>query len=152
MENPEPKTPSHAFIIVNGADIYPLDKDVVNIGRMEDNDIILQGAHVSRYHVQIRLEDGKHRLVDLNSTSGTSVNQQPVEEKWLAPGDVISLAGVPMIYGRTAEPGKLGNMLTGEPAGQGQAPSLRNRETTDAVDLEAIDRYLEFFDSPDESE
>ena len=147
MDQPTDKSQLQAFVIVNGTDIYPLDKDIVNIGRMEDNDIVLRSAHVSRYHVQIRHEEGVHRLVDLKSTSGTSVNGQQVTEKPLSPGDVISMAGVPMIYGRTSEPEKLGGFKTGESVNPDTV--RRNLAATDAVDIDAIDRYLELFEPPE---
>ena len=38
-------------------------------------------------------------LYDLGSTGGTFVNGQGVQECVLRPGDVISLAGVSLIYG-----------------------------------------------------
>jgi pSer/pThr/pTyr-binding forkhead associated (FHA) protein len=37
-------------------------------------------------------------LVDLNSTGGTYINGNKITESILYPGDVISLAGVTLIY------------------------------------------------------
>jgi pSer/pThr/pTyr-binding forkhead associated (FHA) protein len=39
-------------------------------------------------------------IFDLNSTGGTFVNGKRVTQSMLYPGDVISLAGVPLIYGQ----------------------------------------------------
>ena len=147
MSTPENTTQKRAFVILNGADIYPLVKAVTNLGRMEDNDIVLAGSHVSRYHAQIRRVGDAYSVVDLESTSGTSVNGQPVGEKLLSPGDVISLAGVPIIYGQTAGAGKLG----GDPAPAAhREPGRKDAlEPTDAIDIGAIDRFLDLFDPPD---
>ncbi|HUF37220.1 MAG TPA: FHA domain-containing protein [Anaerolineales bacterium] len=146
MPNTQPSPPKKAFIILNGADIYALIKPVTNLGRMEDNDVVLSSAHVSRYHAQIRRVGEAHLVVDLNSTSGTSVNGQPVSERLLSPGDVISLAGVPIIYGLTAGPGKL------DRAGKSVSKPTQARKDslghTDAVDVGSIDRFLDLFDPP----
>jgi pSer/pThr/pTyr-binding forkhead associated (FHA) protein len=39
-------------------------------------------------------------IFDLQSTGGTTVNGRAVVKQALVPGDVISLAGVPLVYGR----------------------------------------------------
>jgi pSer/pThr/pTyr-binding forkhead associated (FHA) protein len=142
------KPETRAFLILNGADIYPLVKDVTNLGRMEDNDIVLTSSHVSRYHAQIRKFGGDHLIVDLKSTSGTSVNGQPAGERMLVPGDVISLAGVPIIYGRTSNAQK----LTDGPEPNPESVSGRKDALgpTDAVDVGSIDRFLDLFDPPEE--
>jgi hypothetical protein len=136
-----------AFVILNGADIYPLVKDVTNLGRMEDNDIVLDSSHVSRYHAQIRRVGDAFLVVDLNSTSGTSVNGHPVGEKLLSAGDVISLAGVPIIYGQTAGADKLdANHVPGAIPASGRKDALG---PTDAVDVGSIDAYLDLFEPPE---
>lgn len=49
-----------------------LTKEVLNIGRRRDNDIILVlDPYVSRNHARIIFEDGLYWLEDLNSTNGT---------------------------------------------------------------------------------
>jgi len=148
MSSQTPVTPKKAFLIVNGADIFPLEKKVINIGRMEDNDIVLPNAHISRYHAQLRAGEGSFLLVDLNSTSGTSINGEKITRKVLAPGDVISMAGIPIIYGQTAGPEKLGGR-------EAEPPRLQDLDSptlgiTDSVDLASIDHYLEMFDTSEE--
>ena len=49
---------SNAFLIIDGADIYNLDKEVVNIGRKLDNDLVLDDPRVSRKHGQLRAIKG----------------------------------------------------------------------------------------------
>jgi hypothetical protein len=92
--------PRNAFLIVNGAEIFPLDTTLVNIGRRSTNDLIINDPRVSRAHAQLRAIRGNYVLSDLGSRGGTWVNDQPVTQKILYPRDVISLAGVPLVYGQ----------------------------------------------------
>lgn len=90
--------PSSAFLIVDGA-IFPLRLVVVNIGRRLDNHLAIDDPRVSRAHAQLRAVHGHYVLFDLNSTGGTYVNGQRISQHALKAGDVISLSGVPLIYG-----------------------------------------------------
>jgi hypothetical protein len=91
--------PLNAFLIVEGNRIFPLNRMVINIGRRPDNHLALSDPRVSRSHAQIRAIRGQYILFDLNSTGGTMVNGRRVHQCALKPGDVISLSGVPLIYG-----------------------------------------------------
>lgn len=99
--------PLTAFIIVNGSEVLPLRQSVINLGRRLDNHVVLSDPRVSRNHAQLRASKGSYVIFDLNSTGGTYVNGQRITQQTLKPGDVISLAGVPVIYGEelTAEMG-----------------------------------------------
>lgn len=88
-----------AFLILDGERTVPLTQAIIGLGRRLDNHIILDDARVSRAHAQLRLRFGRYVLYDLGSTGGTFVNGQRIQECVLRPGDVISLAGVPIIYG-----------------------------------------------------
>lgn len=92
--------PRGAFLIVNGAQIVPLNQPVINIGRGDDNDLIIGDLHVSREHAQLRAIRGTYTIFDLNSSGGTFVNGTQTMHHVLIPGDLISLAGVPLIYGQ----------------------------------------------------
>lgn len=91
--------PRNAFLIVEGNRVFPLDRTVINIGRRSDNHLVLMDLRVSRAHAQIRAVRGQYILFDLNSTGGTMVNGRRIRQCALKPGDVISLSGVPLIYG-----------------------------------------------------
>ena len=88
-----------AFLIVGGTQIFTLEDDLVNIGRQLDNHLVVNDLRVSRKHAQIRVVKGRHILFDLDSSGGTLVNNKPIKQASLHPGDVISLAGVPLVYG-----------------------------------------------------
>jgi pSer/pThr/pTyr-binding forkhead associated (FHA) protein len=96
---PSSSIPRNAFLIVEGDRVFPLSQMVVNIGRRADNHLVLSDPRVSRAHAQIRAIRGQYVLFDLNSTGGTMVNGRRIHQCALKPGDVISLSGVPLIYG-----------------------------------------------------
>lgn len=92
--------PPNAFFILNGNQTFPLSQCVINIGRRPDNDLVIEDPLISRLHAQIRAVKGHYVIFDLDSTGGTSVNGQKIHQWVLSPGDVISLAGVPLVYGQ----------------------------------------------------
>jgi pSer/pThr/pTyr-binding forkhead associated (FHA) protein len=98
-----------AFLIIGGTKVYTIEQMVVNIGRRLDNQVIIDDPRVSRYHAQIRYVRGKFVIFALNSTGGTYVNGQRTTQSVLYPGDVISLAGLPIIFGQDSPPPGLRN-------------------------------------------
>jgi hypothetical protein len=93
-----------AFLIVGGTKVFTLQQAVTNIGRRLDNHLVVDDPRVSRYHAQIRYVRGRFIIFDLNSTGGTYVNGQRTSQSALYPGDVISLAGLPIIFGQDNPP------------------------------------------------
>jgi pSer/pThr/pTyr-binding forkhead associated (FHA) protein len=85
-----------------------------------DNHLILDDPRVSRAHAQLRAVQGHYVLFDLNATGGTYVNGQRITQYTLKPGDVISLAGVPIIYGEDnpVEDDPTGGNTVGLPASE----------------------------------
>ncbi len=111
---PNDPRPQNAFLIIGGHQIYPLRVAVVNLGRRLDNQVVLDDPRVSRTHAQLRAVRGRYLLFDLNSTGGTFVNGQRITQYTLKPGDVISLAGVAVIYGED-EPAESGDSTADMP-------------------------------------
>ncbi|MCP4361390.1 MAG: DUF3662 domain-containing protein [Chloroflexi bacterium] len=88
-----------AYLVINGRQHIPLNKPIINLGRRTDNDIVLDAPTVSRHHAQIRWRYGRFVLYDLTDRdSRTRVNNQPVTECVLQPGDVITLSNVNLLY------------------------------------------------------
>ncbi|HLO28913.1 MAG TPA: FhaA domain-containing protein [Anaerolineales bacterium] len=96
--------PENAFLIIEGVKVHPLIEPVVNIGRRLENQLVIDDPRVSRNHAQLRAIKGRFVLFDLNSTGGTFVNGQRTSQTVLYPGDVISLAGVALIFGQDNPP------------------------------------------------
>ena len=96
--------PENAFLIIEGIKVHPLNQPVVNIGRRLENQLVIDDPRVSRNHAQLRAIKGRFVLFDLNSTGGTFVNGQRTSQTVLYPGDVISLAGVALIFGQDNPP------------------------------------------------
>lgn len=92
--------PENAFLIVDGTRIFPLTRSVINVGRRPDNQMVIDDRRVSRVHAQLRAINGRYVIFDLDSTGGTFVNSQRISQSTLYQGDVISLAGFPMVYGQ----------------------------------------------------
>lgn len=92
--------PENAFLIVEGVKVFQLKQSVVNIGRRLDNSLVIDDPRVSRNHAQLRAIRGRFVLFDLNSSGGTYINGQRMTQSVLYPGDVISLAGVSLIFGQ----------------------------------------------------
>ena len=89
----------NAFFIVNGLSTYAIKSPVINIGRDPSNQVHLEDLRVSRMHAQVRLIQGRFVIFDLDSLGGTFVNDVAVSSHILNTGDVILLAGVPLVYG-----------------------------------------------------
>jgi len=90
--------PQNAILIIEGVIVYSLKESVINIGRKFGNHIIIDDPRISREHAQLRAIQGHFVLFDLDSTGGTFVNGQRTSRIVLYPGDIISLAGVTLIY------------------------------------------------------
>jgi FHA domain/FhaA, N-terminal domain len=99
--------PPNAFLILDGTKIIPLNRSVVNIGRRLGNHVIIDDPRISRSHAQVRFVKGRFVLFDLESTGGTFINGRRASQTVLYPGDVISLAGVSLIFGQDLPPGRV---------------------------------------------
>jgi hypothetical protein len=67
------------------------------LGRIEDNDFQISDDSISSHHCQIELKDGVVTVWDLNSTNGTFIDGQPIQQAVLHPGQVLCLGTVPMV-------------------------------------------------------
>lgn len=73
---------SRTYLVHEGSNI---------LGRSNDSDFRLPDTGVSRQHAEITWDGQVAVLVDLQSTNGTTVNDEPVDNWMLADGDVITL-------------------------------------------------------------
>jgi pSer/pThr/pTyr-binding forkhead associated (FHA) protein len=132
MENdnvePEPKTeipgevsiPPNAFLIMAGTQAIPLNQLQMSIGRGHDNTLVLDDPRVSRKHLEIRVIRDHFVLFDLNSSGGTYVNGKRINQGILYTGDVISLAGVSLVFMQDTKLRSPGTDPLTAPAGPGE--------------------------------
>lgn len=97
-DNIEPQTMGKKAFVVMSSQIFPINKSVTSIGRRLNNDLVLQNSQVSRAHAEIRFEDGDYMIVDLNSTSGTFVNNEKIKKCKIFSGDLLLIANVPLMF------------------------------------------------------
>ena len=84
---------------------YPLSADEILLGRHISADIRLADPSVSRYHAVMTVSAGVWSITDLDSKSGTYVNDQRVKQARLHPGDCIRLGNVQLYLARqSAQP------------------------------------------------
>jgi Mg-chelatase subunit ChlD len=87
---------------------YPIEKDIVTLGRGPDNTIPIEATLVSKTHCLITRTPAGWKIVDLFSTNGTFVNGQQVKEAVLQSGDHIRIGPVSFQY---HEPGAVPRAL-----------------------------------------
>jgi len=83
---------------------HMLDGGAVSVGRSASCDLPLEDDRASSVHARFLLERGQHRLVDLDSTNGTFVNNQRVQDILLRPGDIIQIGETIFEYRRQDAP------------------------------------------------
>ena len=103
------RIPEDAFVIVDGVKVIPLTTPLVRIGRRLENNLVLDDPRVSRTHAELRAINGRYVLFDLNSTGGTFVNGLRITQSVVYPGDVISLAGITLIFGQDVPAARISN-------------------------------------------
>lgn len=92
-----------AYLLLPNKDIFPLTVAITQIGRKNDNHLMIDDPTISRNHAQIRNINGNFVIFDLNSTSGTFVNGVRIKQALLRAGDVISIANYPLVYGEESD-------------------------------------------------
>jgi pSer/pThr/pTyr-binding forkhead associated (FHA) protein len=143
---------SHALasLLVRSGDLkgrrFPIRVPVVNVGRADYNDIVVDDGTVSTIHAKFQRREGIWVLVDLDSTNGTFVDGERVSgEVPLAPGAIVRFGDVSMVFepmDDTVDPrqgsstklmGAMAAPPPPPPAGtERSAPDKRDRATGDA--------------------
>ncbi len=108
---PAPQSPSVrpaqagplATLLVKGGALkgqrFQIRTPVANIGRAEYNDLVLPDPSVSTSHAKLQRREGVWVLIDLDSTNGTFVDDEPVKgEMAIAPGASVRFGDVPLVF------------------------------------------------------
>src|SRR5438309_1794744 len=56
------------------------DKNEINVGRVQGNDLMLPKGNVSKRHARLLFRDGRFIVTDLKSTNGTYVNGRKIAQ------------------------------------------------------------------------
>lgn len=81
-----------AYLVVDGEVIYEIaPNSVLNIGRLDTNDIVLDDYKVSREHAVLKYNGNDFMLVDLASTHGSFVNGERIDRANVHFGDKIHI-------------------------------------------------------------
>lgn len=73
---------------------FPLTRPELIIGRVEDNDIVIEHRSVSRNHAKIVFDGRTHKIIDLQSANGILVNGEEYAMTDLRRSDLIELGHV----------------------------------------------------------
>ena len=86
---PQPRLP--VLVNMSTNERHVLNGPSTTIGREPDNNLVISDdGYVSAFHARIYFDQGRWLVEDLNSSNGTSVNDQPVTGSHpLAPQDVL---------------------------------------------------------------
>lgn len=83
----------------DGPHAFPIELDLVTVGRGLNNDLIVEDPRVSRQHAQLRYRSRRYFIGDLGSTNGTYVNgTQVTTDQVLRDGDTVSFGGLEMRF------------------------------------------------------
>jgi pSer/pThr/pTyr-binding forkhead associated (FHA) protein len=99
LENQPPPT-GVKFVLMDRDYIYPLKVGLNTVGRMPDNDVVLQDPYVSRRHCAILVHAGNGCEVhDVASKNGTFVNGRKINgPTLLSSGDEIRMCGKQLVF------------------------------------------------------
>jgi hypothetical protein len=70
---------------------FPLDRNIMTIGRDAQNDIHIRSRFISRFHARIISDHDGTIIEDLDSRNGITVNAERVRRQQLRSGDLIDL-------------------------------------------------------------
>ena len=82
------------LVVIYGQDLgrkYNLESPTLVLGRSSKCDVQIDQESVSRAHSKIMNQGKTIRIRDLGSTNGTYVNDEQIEERTLADGDLIKI-------------------------------------------------------------
>ena len=80
------------------------DKNEINVGRVQGNDLMLPKGNVSKHHARLLFRDGRFIVTDLKSTNGTYVNGRKISQATIVrEGDKIYIGDFVLRLETTAQ-------------------------------------------------
>jgi len=77
---------------------FPIEKDLIFIGRHPSADLHLPISAVSRFHAKIIYDKGNFFIEDLGSRNGTYINTKPTDKAEIKEGDTISFGTIKFVF------------------------------------------------------
>ena len=74
-----------------GSHAIVLNRDIITIGRTQQNDICIPSYAVSRDHARLLVGAKYVTLFDMNSANGCFVNDEPIKRQKLRDGDRVRI-------------------------------------------------------------
>ena len=90
------------FFVLSGElanEVFRIINNTVLIGRSSEADFFLKNDSISRKHARVDLQGETYTLTDLESTNGTIVNGQNINQVSLKHGDVIQIGDTQIRFG-----------------------------------------------------
>src|ERR1700730_18549078 len=103
------------------------DKNEINVGRVQGNDLMLPKGNVSKHHARLLFRDGRFIVTDLKSTNGTYVNGRKISQATIVrEGDKIYIGDfvLRLVTGQKSAPSPSGSGYISEEDGVG--PEVRS--------------------------
>jgi pSer/pThr/pTyr-binding forkhead associated (FHA) protein len=130
----------NAYMVVavntqSDATIYPLQGALIHVGRATSNDIVIVEAEMSRQHFSLTLTPEGYMITDHNSTNGTYVNGEKLEEPQLLHMDDVIQIGTTVQLKITNTPERYAAASSTErivDAHPGDEDAIRKRKTSQA--------------------
>ena len=96
---PTPARAALGAIVQRDGTRHPVGNTPLTMGRATSNNVQIADGQASRQHAEIRYENGRHIVADLNSTNGTLVNDQRITgSQHLNHGDIITVGSTEFRY------------------------------------------------------
>lgn len=113
----------------------------ITIGRSDDADLTILDTKASSFHAKVTsLESGIVILEDLDSTNGTYVNKERIEQTPLRSGDLVKIGRTIMVF--RAEPAEVRladiELIEGGTTGGVDSQATANKSETSSVALRAV--------------
>ncbi len=87
-----------ALTTVFAGSVFPISRPEMVIGRVEDNEMVIEHRSVSRSHAKVFRDGDMCRIVDLQSANGILLNGVEVNEAVLQSGDIVELGRVQLRF------------------------------------------------------
>src|SRR5712672_1701929 len=109
-----------------------LHTDRTTIGRVEDNTFQIADPSVSSHHCEVHLRGSDIFIRDLNSTNGSFIGGNKVEESVLKPGQILRIGQVEL---KLEVEGAAATAPSATPSARAPAPAAPAKKQVDATML-----------------